>query len=323
MASRHRSSAEGRSTHSTKQTRHSHDKRSADDMARDNTRESRSSHSHRRSEGTCSDSSDEVLIKDRPSRRRHRDSTKDDVISRQLKNIEKAQREALRPSSASSQEIHVHYVPIITTSASPPLASARHARSRPPSTSESDGQAIRKSKPASVSNQLKDLTLSLLKKRDHSHGRSRRGKCERRDKHGKKSVSKFLAPLAQRWVCYGCGKLRSDMIQDRHPLKEGQKMQPNWCGKCRVHGELQGRPLSWAKQRHYCWGCGIVRSKDYHRENPIGENETSTPNYCKPCRELSPSFDYCLREASEIGSEISIRDKVCRHVQRIKHLLYP
>lgn len=311
--------------HNTKQARHSHDKHSADDMARDNTRESRSSHSHRRSEGTGSDSSDEILIKDRPSRRPHRDTNKDDIISRQLKNIEKAQREALRPSSASSQEIHVHYVPIITTSASPPLASSRQARSRPPSTSESDGQAIRKSKSGSVcageiTSQLKDLTLSLLKKRDHSHSRSRRGRCERRDKHGKKkSVSKFLAPLAQRWVCYGCGKLRSDMIQDRHPLKEGQKMQPNWCGKCRVHGELHGRPLSWAKQRHYCWGCGIVRSKDYHRENPIGEDEISTPNYCKPCRELSPSFDYCLREASEIGSEISVRDKVCPLNRCTKH----
>lgn len=315
MASRHRLSTEDRRTHNAKQARHSHDKRSADDMGRENNRESRSINSHRHGDDVSSDSSDEILIKHRASRRLHRDDDKDD-ISRQLKSIEKAQRDALRPLSSSSQEIHIHYVPVVTTSASPTLASSRQSRSRPSPDSHCDGHATRIPKSSSVSaseitNQLRGLTKSLLKKRDHSRSRSRRSKHERRDKHGrKKDGSKFLAPLAQRWVCYQCGKLRSDTIQDHHPLREGQKMQPNWCGKCRVHGELQGRPLDWDGQRHYCWGCGIVRSKGYHRENPIEKHEISTANYCKPCRELSPSFDHNLREASEIGSEASIRDKV-------------
>lgn len=313
MASRHRSSPEDRRTNTAKRVRHSNDKRPTDEMGREHNRESHSKHSHRRSDVGGSDSSDEILIKQRASRRLHRDNDKDD-ISRQLKNIEKAQREALRPLSTASQEIHIHYVPVVTTSASTPLASSCQSRSRSSPDYACDGHTTRipSISASEITNQLKSLTKSLLKTRDHSQNRLRRSKHERRDKHGKKKDgSKFLVPLAQRWVCYECGKLRSDTIQDRHPLREGQKMQPNWCGKCRVHGELQSRPLNWNGQRHYCWGCGIVRSKEYHRENPIGKHEISTANYCRPCRELSPSFDHNLREASEIGIGVNIQDKVC------------
>lgn len=316
MASRHRESPEDRRTHNAKQAHHSHGKRPTGDVARENSRESRNRHSHRRNDGGGSGSSDEILIKHRASRRLQRDNDKAD-IARQLKSIEKAQREALRPLSTTSQEIHIHYVPVVTTSTSPPLATSRQPRLRSSLDSACDDHVARITRSSSVSaseitNQLRDITKSLLRERDQSRSRSQRNKHERRDKHGKKKDwSKFLAPLAQRWVCYECGKLRSDTIQDRHHLREGQKMQPNWCGKCRVHGELQGRPLSWNGQRHYCWGCGIVRSKEYHRENPLGKYERSTANYCRPCRELSPSFDYNLREASEIGSELNIRDKVC------------
>lgn len=277
-----------------------------------------------------SDSSDEILIKHRASRRLPRSSGGDD-IARQIKNIEKAQREALRPSSAESQEIHIHYVPIVTRSASPPRMDCddHHPLSSAATDSEAGGVSIRKSLAQGLSandvkSQLKDLTMSWFTKRSaqktaHTHrcpSPARRNKPEKRDKHGKKKVapltstSKYLAPLAQRWVCYKCGKIRSDSIQDRYPLRAGKKMQPNWCGKCRVNGELKGRPLSWNGQRHYCWGCGIVRSERYHHENSMAEGEKSIPNYCKRCRELSPSFEYNLREASEIGSEVDLRDQV-------------
>lgn len=278
-----------------------------------------------------SDSSDEILIKHRASRRPPRNTGGGD-IARQIKNIEKAQREALRPLSAESQEIHVHYVPIVTRSASPPQMD--HDDHRPLSLAatspETGGVSVRKSlaqglSASDVKTQFKDLTMSWFTKRstqqpNHAHrchSSPRQSKHERRDKHGKKrvlqptSTSKYLAPLAQRWVCYKCGKVRSDSIQDRHPLRGGKKMQPNWCGKCRVNGELKGRPLDWNGQGHYCWGCGIVRSKKYHCENPVAEGEASTPNYCKRCRELSPSFERNLRETSEIGSEIDLRDQVC------------
>lgn len=274
-----------------------------------------------------SDSSDEILIKNRASRRLPQNSGGDD-IARQIKNIEKAQREALRPLSAESQEIHVHYVPIVTRSASPPQMG--HGDHRPATTDPETGGgvSVRKSlaqglSASDVKTQFKDLTMSWFTKRTtqqptDGHRCSvspRHSKHERRDKHGKKKVvpstSKYLAPLAQRWVCYKCGKVRSDSIQDRHPLRDGKKMQPNWCGKCRVNGELKGRPLDWNGQRHYCWGCGIVRSKKYHCENPIAEGQASTPNYCRRCREMSPSFERNLRETSEIGSEIDVRDQVC------------
>lgn len=317
MASHHRHATEDRHSHRhNRQGRHSHDKYATDeDVAHSSARESRSRHSHRHTDDVGSDSSDEILIKHRGSRRLRREDDKD-AVSRQLKNIEKVQREALRPSSSASQEIHVHYVPVITTSASPPITSSRQSRSLDSAASNSDGRSSRKSKSHGISaseltGQLRELTLSWITKRNSPSKSSRRSKHEKLGKHGKKrTTSKFLAPLAQRWICYDCGKLRSDTIQYRHPLKEGQKMQPNWCGRCRVHRELEGRPLDWHGQRHYCWGCGIVRSKDYHRDNPIAENERSTPNYCRRCRELSPSFDYNLREASEVGSEVSIRDQV-------------
>lgn len=277
-----------------------------------------------------SDSSDEILIKHRASRRLPRSSGGDD-IARQIKNIEKAQREALRPSSTESHEIHVHYVPIVTRSASPPQMDhdSHLAPSSAATGSENGGLPVRKSlaqglSASDVKGQLKDMTMSWFTKRSarqefhvrRSPPSPRRSKHERHDKHGKKKVlpltstSKYLAPLAQRWVCYKCGKVRSDSIQDRHPLRNGKKMQPNWCGKCRVNGELKGRPLSWNGQRHYCWGCGIVRSEKYHWENPMMDGEKSTPNYCKRCRELSPSFERNLRETSEIGSEIDLRDQV-------------
>lgn len=284
-----------------------------------------SKHNYQKNEDAESNSSDEVLIRYRASRRRPRGSGQDD-IARQIKNIEKAQREALRPLSAESQEIHIRYVPVITRSTSPPQVSRDNTRLVSPAAPKSHEYepTLRKSKSQGVSasdvtNQLKDLTVSWFTKRssqEHAHKStsSRRNKHERREKHGKKKgllTSKFLAPLAQRWICYKCGKVRSDAIHDRHPLQAGQKMQPNWCGKCRVNGELKGRPLDWNGQRHYCWGCGIVRSEKYHEENPVTKGERSTPNYCKRCRELSPSFERNLREASEIGSEISVRDKVC------------
>lgn len=311
MASYHHSSANDRAVHKhCKQSRRAHDKQSTEAMARDSSHRSRGRTSHHHTDDPCSDSSDEILIKGRASRRFRPDIDRD--VARQLKSIEKAQRGPLRPSSSSSQEIHIHYVPVVTKSVSPPLTTSSQSQSRSSTCSKSAGITA-----SEITSQLKGITMSWLGRRsDDSHKSSRRSrsrsKHRKRDKHGKKRMctSKFLAPLAQRWVCYKCGKLRSDRIQERHPLKEGQKMQPNWCGKCRVHGELHGRALVFDGQRHYCWGCGIVRSRTYHNDNPIEKNEMSTPNYCKPCREASPAFDYNLREASETGSVASIRDKV-------------
>lgn len=257
--------------------------------------------------------SDEVLIKHRATQRLPR-REKDAFVSRHLKDIEKAQREVSCPgSSTSSQEIHIHYHtnPFGSRHGSRPLSSAA---------STADGHATRRSKgqgvsPNDLTRELKDLTMSWISNREASmsHRRSsRRSKHghEKRAKHGKQKDT-YLAPLEQRWVCYECGKVRSDKIQERHPLTGGQKMQPNWCGQCRIAHELKGRPLVWNGQRHYCWGCGIVRSERYHHANPIAEDELSEPNYCKPCRESSPSFERNLREASDIGSEVSVRDKVC------------
>ncbi|KUI62320.1 hypothetical protein VP1G_09441 [Cytospora mali] len=266
--------------------------------------------SHRHVDGIDSES-DEVLIKRRVSRNLPR-FEKGEFVSRQLRDIEKAQREVSRPgSSTSSQEIHIHYH-------SNPLSSHHELRSLSSAASTSDGHATGRPKAQGVSasdltKELKGLTMSWISKREaslarkHSFRRSKQGH-EKRGKHGKKK-DVFLAPLEQRWVCYECGKVRSDKIQERHPLTRGQKMQPNWCGQCRIVHELKGKPLDWHGQRHYCWGCGIIRSEKYHRQNPICEDEISEPNYCNPCRESSPGFERNLREESDIGSEVSVREK--------------
>lgn len=311
MVSYHRSSANDYSTHKhSKHYRHSHDKHVKDEMAREGAHHSRSRPSCQHADGPNSESSDEILIKGKASRRSRRDEEKH--VARQLKSIEKPQRGSRRPSSSSSQEIQVQHVPFVTKSTSTPLTNSRQSQSRSSNSSKSVDISA-----SDITSRLKGLTKGWLGRRsDESHKSSRRsnsrGRHEKRDKHGNKRAvtSKFLAPLAQRWVCYKCGKLRSDTIQERHPLKEGEKMQPNWCGKCRVHGELHGRRLAFEGQRHYCWGCGIVRSRSYHTDNPIDKDEMSTPNYCKPCRQVSPAFDYNLREASEIGSVASVREKV-------------
>lgn len=312
MASHHhRSSVNDRAAHKhSKHCRYSHDEYVTDDMGRNSSQRSRSGTSHQRTNEPDSDSSDEILIKGRASRRFRYDHDKN--VPRQSKSTDKTYRGSLRTSSSSSQEKGGRYFRDVTSSASPPFTNSRQSQSRSSNSSKSAGISA-----SEITSHLKGITKSWLGRcSEASHKSSRRShsrsKHEKRDKHDKKRVatSKFLVPLAQRWICYQCGKLRSDTIQQRHPLKEGQKMQPNWCGKCRVHGELHGRGLVFEKQRHYCWGCGIVRSKTYHIDNPIEDDEKSTPNYCKACREMSPAFDYNLREASDIGSVASVREKV-------------
>ncbi|CAN8098708.1 unnamed protein product [Discula destructiva] len=280
-------------------------------MARDGCQPPQGRHSHHHTGHADSDSSDEILIKGRSSRRARRDADK--KVTRQLKSIEKARREGLRSRSSSSQEIHIHYIPVVTKSPTPPLADSCQSTPR----SSTEAESISKSARLTVSditNQLKDFTKSWLSRHSNEspqNSRPRSSKHEKRAKHGKKrvSTSKYLAPLAQRWVCYECGRVRSSIIEARHPLKEGHKMHPNWCGKCRVHGELHGRPLNFEGKRHYCWGCGILRSQTYNDNNPIRQLDMSQPNYCRPCRESSPTFSKHLREASEAGSVVSVHDK--------------
>lgn len=292
--------------------KHRSSRRYADDFGPEQDEVVSKHRSSRRHADDLGPEPDEVIPKHRSSRRgSHRE--RDDFVRRQLRDVEKTQREASRPgsSSSSSQEIHIHY--------HSNGFSAYHEPQLIPAGAASDGHAVHNPKIHGVSateltKELKGLTMSWITKRDPSLTRKRsthrsRNGHEKRAKHGKKR-DVFLAPLEQRWVCYECGKVRSDKIQERHPLAGGQKMQPNWCGQCRISNELAGTPLDWHGQRHYCWGCGIVRSEKYHRENPIPEGDDSEPNYCKPCREASPGFDRNLREASEVGSEVSVRDKV-------------
>lgn len=329
--SRCRSSVENHQTHQrsrqAKDLKEEHPTRGSD-KARSKHRESLGRHSHRHSSDAGSESSDEVLIKQPTSHSSRRHKSKDvdkdkDSISYQLKNIEKAQREALRSSSSSSGEIQVHYIPIITKSNSPPLAESRQSQSRSLETAASNPMGVKRTKSISASaseltSQIKDFTRSLIARRRSSSSKSpplQRGRSrhEKLGKHGKKKqqhVSKYIDPLSQQWVCYGCGKLRSSNFHSRHALKRERTMHPNWCDKCRSNSELNKKPLEWRGQRHYCWGCGIVRSKEYHEDNPLKEGELPTPNFCRPCRQLSPSYDCKLREVSEVGSEASIRVQV-------------
>ncbi|POS72776.1 hypothetical protein DHEL01_v208827 [Diaporthe helianthi] len=238
---------------------------------------------------------------------KHSGREENSVVYRQLKEIERVQRKVAPSDLSSEQEIHVHYVPVISNSPTNPFRLHRL------SASLSNKHEIHKPKSQTDKNTDQNSTMLHTGRDervpspppDRSHKRSpRRSKHghEKKGKHGKK-VDPYLEPLKQRWICYECGKIRSDKIRERHPLAVDQKMQPNWCGRCRITHECEGNPLAWYGQRHYCWGCGIVRSEKYHRENVLEPDQPSGPNYCRPCREASPSYEHNLREASEVGGE--------------------
>lgn len=256
---------------------------------------------------------DEGLARTKPSQRpsRHEENA---AVYRQLREIESVQRKVAPSDLSSEQEIHVHYVPIISNSPTNPFRSQRQSRLLPhkqdahKSKSQTDKNSGKRSTMPHTSRDERARSSSLDRSRRRSPRRSKHGH-EKHGKHGKK-VDPYLEPLKQRWICYECGKIRSDKIRERHPLAVDQKMQPNWCGRCRIAHEYEGNPLAWYGQRHYCWGCGIVRSEKYHRENELEPGQPSGPNYCRPCREASPGYEHNLREASEIGGETTGFEKV-------------
>lgn len=264
-----------------------------------------------RYQGDVEPDADEALARTKSSQRLSPPEEKA-AIYRQLKEIERVQRKVAPSDLSSEQEIHVHYVPIISNSPTNPFR--LHQSGSLSSTHEDHKPKYRADK-----NTDKRSTMSHTSRderarspqdrsRNHSSRRSKHGH-EKHGKHGKK-VDPYLEPLKQRWICYECGKIRSDKIRERHPLAVDQKMQPNWCGRCRITHECEGKPLAWYGQRHYCWGCGIVRSEKYHRENELEPGQPSGPNYCRPCREASPSYEHNLREASEVGGETTGFEKV-------------
>lgn len=282
-----------------------------------------------RYDGDVESDADEDLTRNKSSRskssRRMSRHEEKASIYRQLKEAERVQRKVAPSDLSSEQEIHIHYLPIISSSPTNPFSS-RHRSLSPPNKHE-----IRKSKSQTTSVTNKRSTMSRSNKQERPQSRSRdpsRKRSPRRSKHGHEKYGKhgkkadpYLEPLRQRWICYECGKIRSDTIDERHPLGVNQKMQPNWCGRCRITRERKGKPLDWYGQRHYCWGCGIVRSEKYHRDNQIAPGESPGPNYCRPCREASPSYEKNLREASEVGGESAGFDKVCLGTHMIANVL--
>ncbi|TLD22716.1 hypothetical protein PspLS_07323 [Pyricularia sp. CBS 133598] len=79
-----------------------------------------------------------------------------------------------------------------------------------------------------------------------------------------------------------------------------------------AHGRLLG-PLS---KHYFCFGCGRVRSKRFHRQNPLRDNQDPDTNYCANCRRehakkvaynsvssLSSAYpEVVMPESSSIGS---------------------
>ncbi|EHA53964.1 hypothetical protein MGG_15580 [Pyricularia oryzae 70-15] len=79
-----------------------------------------------------------------------------------------------------------------------------------------------------------------------------------------------------------------------------------------AHGRLLG-PLS---KHYFCFGCGRVRSKRFHRQNPLKDNQDPDTNYCANCRRehakkaahnsvssLSSAYpEVVMPESSSIGS---------------------
>lgn len=92
-------------------------------------------------------------------------------------------------------------------------------------------------------------------------------------------------PSVNRHLCSGCGCVRSDKFEEKHPFSLQPKPIVNFCEICRdkkIRRGVTGR-------YHFCFDCGQVRSKNFHREHPILPGDPILENYCGPCvKEVRP-----------------------------------
>ncbi|TLS28448.1 hypothetical protein PpBr36_00429 [Pyricularia pennisetigena] len=108
------------------------------------------------------------------------------------------------------------------------------------------------------------------------------------------------------------GRISLDSEAGPRPDSMQSEASTNSKATSHAHGRLLG-PLS---KHYFCFGCGRVRSKRFHRQNPIKDHQDPDTNYCANCRRAhaenaahnsvsSPSSAYpeiVMPESSSIGS---------------------
>lgn len=77
-------------------------------------------------------------------------------------------------------------------------------------------------------------------------------------------------------LCSNCHKVRSVKYHCLHPLDDSQVPVHNLCEGCK------GSKPGFLTHFHFCSGCGVVRSKAFHRKVSQGTSPDE-PNYCGKC----------------------------------------
>lgn len=142
-----------------------------------------------------------------------------------------------------------------------------------------------------------------------------------RQEHERRASVDVPVSFDEEYFCYHCGRMRSAAFRRKYSLEPGQLPKANFCLKCRFDSEEEdGTPLVWRGLRYYCYGCGIVRSANYHDNSRIlGRDEICPPNYCSRCREASLSWDDSIIMQSEVGLA---GHNVYSHARRVSSPLF-
>ena len=142
-----------------------------------------------------------------------------------------------------------------------------------------------------------------------------RYRAQQRHERDRRPYPEVSISFDDEFFCYSCGRLRSIAFRSKYPLQPGQRPKANFCLKCRFNAEEDGKPLSFRGLRYYCYGCGILRSVNFHDHNrPLGRDEMCPPNYCNRCRETSNSWDDRIILQSEVAPSARQVDSPGRRV---------
>ena len=133
---------------------------------------------------------------------------------------------------------------------------------------------------SSSSSASKSSTNELPETKQDSEGSSRESEksswsinvTETKKTHGQKVLK------SHHHVCSGCDSVRSLSFHAMHPFEYGQRRVYNYCSNCLATNSV----IDTMKLLHFCFGCGIVRSRAYQSANPMNMRIMQA-NYCIRC----------------------------------------
>lgn len=84
--------------------------------------------------------------------------------------------------------------------------------------------------------------------------------------------------------CQQCGNARSKSYHRKNPVAAGSASVASSCSSCRRKNLANVQQATGGYPRHFCAGCGIARSRQYHADHPVAAGETPRPSLCRGCR---------------------------------------